>query len=135
MGLNIMEKSNWIKEIEKDFNVSFFGSNCDSNVVYFENDKNVFWVVKIDMNEKSISVFKPSNKYRNLKLAEKNGLKFVEELLKHIDHWNDLGLVNLFHLLDKISVKRQIDKIDRWIFTIESRVSENAFGGSDWAEF
>ena len=101
----------------------------------FENDKNVFWVVKIDMNEKSISVFKPSKKYRNLKLAEKDGLKIVEELMKHINHWNDLGLVNPFHLLDKISVKRQIDKIDRWIFTIESRVSENAFGGSDWAEF
>lgn len=113
----------------------FFGSNCDSNVVYFENDKNVFWVVMIDMNEKIISVFKPSKKYRNLKIAEKDGLKIVEELMKHIDHCNDLGLVNPSHLPDKNSVKRQVDKIDRWIFSIESQVSENAFGGSDWAEF
>lgn len=130
-----MEKADWIKEFERDFNVSFFGFNDDPNVAYFENNQNVFWLIMIEMNEQRISVCKPSRNYTNLKLAERDGLMVVEELMKHTDHWKDLGLDYPFHPLDEMSIKRQAEKIDRWIFSIESRVSENAFGRTDWAEF
>lgn len=130
-----MEKAEWINEFEKEFNVSFFGFNVNPNIVYFENNQNVFWVIKIDMNEKSISVSKPNRKYTNLKLTENDGLKVVEELMKHTYHWNDLGLDYPFHPLDETSVKRQPGEIDRWIFSFEKKVSKNAFGRIDWSEF
>lgn len=135
-----MEKADWIRSIENDFDLYFFGQGADGEAhkVFFEPSNGGAWVIKIDSLKKQITVSKPkhciSGEERKLPCHQDQGRYVSNKLLENIENWADFGLDGYFRGIDEIDIWF-IDKRFEWITRFDGKETKNAFGTNDWSEF
>lgn len=135
-----MEKADWIRSIENDFDLCFFGHGVDGDAhkVFFEPSNGGARVIKIDSLMKRITIKKPthciSGEERKLPCHQDQGRSVSNRLFENIENWAELGLEEKFRTIDEIDVWF-IDKKFEWIIRFDGKEKENAFGRNDWAEF
>ncbi|MBO1139884.1 hypothetical protein FQS87_08240 [Enterococcus avium] len=135
-----IEKAEWIRSIENDFDLFFFGHGADGEThkVYFEPANGGAWIIEIDTFKKQISVNKPthyiSGEERKLASHHNQGRTVIMRLLENIENWNELGLDIKFKSIDEIDIWLG-EKTYEWIMRFDGKEKENAFGNHDWSEF
>lgn len=135
-----IEKAEWIRSIETDFDLNFFGHAVDveAHKVYFEPTTGGAWVIEIDLFKKQITVSKPtryiSGEERKLPSHHGQGRYVSIRLLENIENWTDLGFELKFKSIDEIDIWF-VEKKYEWITRFEGKEKKTAFGTYDWSEF
>lgn len=128
-----LQKSEWITEFEKEFQLLFFGkTNEEKNIVYFENMKQSEYYVKIDQTRRVIHIkkFSPENTSESVEKTE----NILNCLLDNTDKWHELGLITVSE--DSVYViKKVIEKDFHYEVFYGEKETLNAFGNYDWSEF
>lgn len=132
-GRETIEKSEWIREFEKEFQLLFFGkSNEEENIVYFENMRQTEYCVEINHNRRIIHIKK--FELENTPESVEKTVNILNFLLDNTDKWHELGLIAVPENSVYV-IKNVIEKDFYYEVLYGEKEALNAFGNFDWSDF
>lgn len=136
-----IEKVEWVKVLENDYEVILFENHDDPYVAVFEPTDPIAYgrVVAVRLNSlnKKITIYKPPLFGLTESMAEYSftrGVELSKRLLENASKWHELGLAYEFNALDEIESWVSEDYA-HWTVHFQKKETKNAVVNEDWYEF
>lgn len=136
-----IEKVEWIKVLENDYEVTLFEHLDDPYVAVFEPTDPIAYgrvvAIRLDVLEKEITIYKPPLSDLTESMAKyrfTRGVELSKRLLENASKWHELGLAYEFNPLDELESWVSEDYA-HWTVHFRKKETKNAFGNDEWHEF